>query len=438
MIALGGVIGAGLFVGSGAAILSAGPIVVASYAIAGTLAVLVMRMLGEMAVARPELGSFNAYIRQGLGPRAAFVSGWLYWYFWIIAVGAETIAGATLLAEWVHLPVPVLGLGLVALLTASNLFSVRSYGEFEFWFSALKVVAIVAFVLVAGTHVALHAGAASQTLFGHGGLAPKGWLAVLGAIPTVIFSLTGTEIASIAAAESDDPAGNVAKASRTVALRITMFYVLSVALIVAIVPWSSLQSGHSPFVAAMAAVGIPDAAGLMQAIILVAVLSCLNSGIYVTSRVLRELAENGAAPRALVALDARQVPTRAILLAAAAGFAAAIASMVSPGVIFAFLLATSGAVVLVVYLLIALAQIRSRAGSDRPLAFRMWLFPWLSWATIAGIALVFIAMAALPESRLQLLASALSVAVAGGAALLAYRGRQAGSSAAIVRRAGRA
>ena len=438
MIALGGVIGAGLFVGSGAAILSAGPIVVASYAIAGTLAVLVMRMLGEMAVARPGLGSFNAYIRQGLGPRAAFISGWLYWYFWIIAVGAETIAGATLLAEWVHLPVPVLGLGLVALLTASNLFSVRSYGEFEFWFSALKVVAIVAFVLVAGTHVALHAGAASQTLFGHGGLAPKGWLAVLGAIPTVIFSLTGTEIASIAAAESDDPAGNVAKASRTVALRITMFYVLSVALIVAIVPWSSLQSGHSPFVAAMAAVGIPDAAGLMQAIILVAVLSCLNSGIYVTSRVLRELAENGDAPRALVALDARQVPTRAILLAAAAGFAAAIASMVSPGVIFAFLLATSGAVVLVVYLLIALAQIRSRAGSDRPLAFRMWLFPWLSWATIAGIALVFVAMAALPESRLQLLASALSVAVAGGAALLAYRGRQAGSSAAIVRRAGRA
>ncbi len=438
MIALGGVIGAGLFVGSGAAILSAGPVVVASYAIAGTLAVLVMRMLGEMAVARPGLGSFNAYIRLGLGPRAAFVSGWLYWYFWITAVGAETIAGATLLAEWVHLPVPVLGLGLVALLTASNLFSVRSYGEFEFWFSALKVVAIVAFVLVAGTHVALHAGAASQILFGHGGLAPKGWLAVLGAIPTVIFSLTGTEIASIAAAESDDPAGNVAKASRTVALRITIFYVLSVALIVAIVPWSSLQSGHSPFVAAMAAVGIPDAAGLMQAIILVAVLSCLNSGIYVTSRVLRELAENGDAPRALVALDAHRVPTRAILLAAAAGFAAAIASMVSPGVIFAFLLATSGAVVLVVYLLIALAQIRSRAGNQRPAAFRMWLFPWLSWATIAGIALVFVAMAALPESRLQLLASTLSVAVAGGAALLVYRGRQAGSSTAIVRRAGRA
>ena len=422
MIALGGVIGAGLFVGSGAAILSAGPAVVASYAIAGTIAVLVMRMLGEMAVARPGLGSFNAYIRAGLGPRAAFLSGWLYWYFWIIAVGAETIAGATLLAEWVALPVPALGLVLVVLLTASNLFSVRSYGEFEFWFSLLKVVAIVAFIVVAGGFLGLHRSDAVETLLGHGGLAPKGWLAVLGAIPTVIFSLTGTEIASIAAAESDDPAGNVAKASRTVALRVTVFYVLAVGLIVATVPWPSLQSGHSPFVAAMAAIGIPRAAGLMQAVILVAVLSCLNSGIYVTSRVLRELAEHGDAPRALVALDRRQVPTRAILLAAAAGFAAAIASVVSPGVVFAFLLDTSGAVVLFVYVLIALAQIRARERGCG--SFRMWLFPWLSWATIAGIALVFVAMAVLPDARMQLSASAASVSFVGIAAFIVYRGAE--------------
>ena len=421
MIALGGVIGAGLFVGSGAAILSAGPVVVVSYALAGTLAVLVMRMLGEMAVARPGLGSFNAYIRAALGPRAAFISGWLYWYFWIIAVGAETIAGATLLAEWVALPVPVLGLVLVALLTASNLFSVRSYGEFEFWFSLLKVLAIIGFVIVAGGF--LGHGHAAQTLLGHGGLAPKGWLAVLGAIPTVIFSMTGTEIASIAAAESDDPAGNVAKASRTVALRITLFYVAAIALIVATVPWSSLESGHSPFVAAMAAIGIPRAAELMQGVILVAVLSCLNSGIYVTSRVLRELAAKGDAPGWLVAVDRRQVPARAILLAAAAASVAAVASMVSPGVVFAFLLDTSGAVVLFVYLLIALAQIRARqADESATLRLRMWLFPGLSWAAIAGIVLVFVAMAVLPEDRVQLGASAASVAMAAGAAWAAYRG----------------
>ena len=426
MIALGGVIGAGLFVGSGAAIVSAGPAVVASYAIAGTLAVIVMRMLGEMAVARPGLGSFNAYVRAALGPRAGFLSGWLYWYFWIIAVGAETIAGATLLAEWIALPVPVLGLLLVSLLTAANLFSVRSFGEFEFWFSLLKVVAIVAFIIVAGGFLGLHRAGAMQTLLGHGGLAPKGWLAVLGAIPTVIFSLTGTEIASIAAAESDDPAGNVAKASRTVALRTTVFYVLAVALIVAVVPWSSLQSGHSPFVAAMATIGIPRAAGLMQAVILVAVLSCLNSGIYVTSRVLRELAEHGDAPRALVALDRRQVPTRAILLAAAAGYVAAIASIASPGIVFAFLLDTSGALVLFVYVLIALAQIRAR--EDACGSFRMWLFPWLSWATIGGIATVFVAMAMLPDARLEFVASAASLSFVALMARIVYRGSDFGPS----------
>ena len=411
MIALGGVIGAGLFVGSSAAILQAGPVVVLSYALAGALTFVIMRMLGEMAVARPGLGSFNAYIRIALGPRASFVSGWLYWYFWIIAVGAETIAGASLLAEWVVAPVWLLGLVLIALLTATNLLSVKAYGEFEFWFSLLKVAAIVGFIVVAVGHLGLARG---PIALGPGGFAPKGWLAVVGAIPTVIFSLTGSEIASIAAAESEDPAGNVARAARTVALRITVFYALSVALIVATVPWSSVRAGHSPFVAALAAIGISGAASLMQVVILVAVLSCLNSGLYVTSRILFELADAGDAPRALVATGAARVPTRAILLGAAAGFIAALASIISPGRVFAFLLDTSGAVILVVYLLIALSQIRSRRLAQSrgdPLLFHVGLFPWLSYAAVAGIVLVFVAMLVIPGQRVQLLASATSVAL---------------------------
>ena len=422
MIALGGVIGAGLFVGSSAAILAAGPAVLGSYAIAGAIVFLVMRMLGEMAVAQPGLGSFNAYIRAALGPRAAFVSAWLYWYFWIIAVGAETIAGAALLHDWIALPVWLIGLVLIALLTATNLMSVKAYGEFEFWFSLAKVVAIVAFILVAATHLGLltvQGAAPFAILAGSGGLLPKGFAAVLGAVPTVIFSLTGSEIASIAAAESDDPPGNVASASRTVALRIVIFYLLAIGLICATVPWSSLQAGQSPFVAAMREIGIPGAAVLMQAIILVAVLSCLNSGLYVCSRTLFELADAGDAPRALVAVGANKVPTRSILIGSAAGFLAAIASVLSPGLVFAFLLATSGSVILVVYILVALAQIADRrrrdAAGERP-AFAMWLFPWLSFATIAGIVAIFVTMVFLPEQRSQLLASAASVALVAGAA----------------------
>ena len=176
---------------------------------------------------------------------------------------------------------------LIALLTATNLMSVKAYGEFEFWFSLTKVVAIAAFILIAAAtsvFVTLHGTAPFAVLAGSGGLLPKGIAAVIGAVPTVIFSLTGSEIASIAAAESDDPPGNVANASRTVALRIVIFYLLAIGLICATVPWSSLQAGQSPFVAAMRAIGIPGAAILMQAIILVAVLSCLNSGLYVCSR----------------------------------------------------------------------------------------------------------------------------------------------------------
>ena len=422
MIALGGVIGAGLFVGSSAAILAAGPAVLVSYAIAGTIAFLVMRMLGEMAVAEPGRGSFNAYIRAALGPRAGFISAWLYWYFWIIAVGAETIAGASLLHDWIALPVWLIGLVLIALLTATNLMSVKAYGEFEYWFSLTKVVAILAFIAIAASHLGLivaHGTPVGATLLGSGGLWPKGFAAVLGAVPVVIFSLTGSEIASIAAAESDDPPGNVASASRTVALRIMIFYLLAILLIVATVPWTSVQSGQSPFVAAMAAIGIPGAATLMQAIILVAVLSCLNSGLYVCSRTLFELADANDAPRALVVTGAAKVPTRAILLGSVAGFLAAIASVLSPGLVFAFLLQTSGSVILVVYIMVALAQIvdrRQRDAAGENLAFRMWLFPWLSWATIAGIVAIFVTMLFLPDLRIQLLAGAASVALVAVAA----------------------
>ena len=419
MIALGGVVGAGLFVGSSAAILAAGPAVIVSYGLAGALVFMVMRMLGEMALARPGCGSFNAYIRDALGPWSSFVSGWLYWYFWIIAVGAETIAGAGLLHAWIALPVWLTGLLLIGLLTATNLLAVEVYGECEYWFSLLKILAILGFIVVAASHAGLELACghpALRTLLIDGGPMPHGPLALLGALPIVIFSLTGSEIASIAAAESDDPASNVARASRTVALRIVIFYVLSIALVVLTVPWSSLRVGQSPFVAAMQTIGIPGAAVLMQAVIVVAVLSCLNSGLYVTSRILFELADAGDAPRALVVTGANKVPVRAILLGAAAGIGAALASIVSPGRVFAVLLETSGAVILAVYLLIVVAHIvarRRRGEAGERSAAAVWLFPWLSYATAGGIGIVFLAMAASPLLRPQLFASAASAAFVG-------------------------
>ncbi len=417
MISLGGIIGAGLFVGSSAAINMAGPSVLITYALCGLLVFLIMRMLGEMAVARPGLGSFAEYSAASLGHWAGFMNGWLYWYFWVITVGVETIAGATLLQHWLPAPVWAIGLALITAMTATNLMSVRVYGEFEFWFAFLKVASIGVFILLGlgfvfgfGTGPA----AAAQVLTEHGGLFPRGLAAAFVAVPTVIFSMMGSEVATIAASETADPAANVARSARTVSLRILIFYVASIALIVSIAPWDSVVPGDSPFTKTLRLMHVPGAAFAMQIIVVTAVLSCLNSGLYITSRMLFELARRGDAPTLLARVSASQVPRIGILLGSVAGFMAAVASIISPTGVFLFLINTSGAIILFIYLLIACGEIRMRQRIEREgevLKLRMWLFPWLSYAVIAGIIGVLVLMVFTPGQFIQVALSALSVAV---------------------------
>src|SRR6476646_9642721 len=228
MIAIGGVIGAGLFVGSGAVINDAGPAAFLSYAITGLLIIMVMRMLGEMAVANPSTGSFADYARRAMGGWAGFSVGWLYWYFWVIVVGFEAVAGAKILQYWFDAPLWLLSLGLMVLMTATNLFSVRSFGEFEFWFAGIKVAAIVVFIVLGSLFVLgiwPNKSLDFSNLWAHGGFFPNGIGAVFSGIVVVIFSMVGAEIATIAAAESEDPERAITKATRSVILRIMVFYV---------------------------------------------------------------------------------------------------------------------------------------------------------------------------------------------------------------------
>jgi L-asparagine transporter-like permease len=419
MISIGGIIGAGLFVGSSAAIASIGPAVIFSYIIAGLLILSSMRMLGELALANPEIGFFTDYARKVLGHGWGFVGGWLYWYFWMIVVAVEALAGAIILNEWIALPVWLIGLVLLACLTVVNLFSARSYGEFEFWFSSIKVAAIIAFIIVTGAYVLgfspQHAGPDFSNLIRFGGFAPFGGLSALAGVATVIFSLTGAEIATVAAVESKEPARAIASMTTTLTVRVLLFYVVSMFLILCTVAWNSIKPGTSPFVAALVQVGIPGAALTMNFVVLTAVLSCLNSGLYVTSRVLFDLAANGDAPQALVALSRRRVPVRAILTGSAFGYAALIASVVSPTGVFSFLVNASGAAMLLLYLMVGTAQIRHRMamapGELDALGFKMWLFPWLSYAAQMGILAVLIAMAFFPDLRSQLYTTLAFVAV---------------------------
>jgi GABA permease len=433
MISIGGIIGAGLFVGSSAAIAATGPAIVLSYLLTGLLVLLVMRMLGEMAVAMPQVRSFTEFARAGLGPWAGFVAGWLYWYFWMIVVPVEAIAGANILHAWLGLPAWLLGIMLMGIMTGVNLMSARSYGEFEFWFASIKVAAILVFIALAAAFACGFTSGTGPTfgnLTNYGGFAPHGWVAVLAGAVTVYFSLTGAEITTIAAAESKEPARAVAQMSSSVIVRILTFYVGSILLIVAVVPWVRIHPGESPFTLALTTMQFKWASIAMSAIILTAVLSCLNSAFYVCSRVLFVLAEHGDAPQWLVQLNDRRVPTRSVWMGSLAGVLGILAAMTSSQTVFAFLVNASGALSVFVYILIALAHIRLRrareASGVAPPALTMWFFPWASYAAVAGMAAVLIAMAFTPgELAQELRVSVLAFAVAVAAYLVVRSRRRA-------------
>ena len=406
MIAIGGVIGAGLFVGSGFVVSKTGPGAFLTFALCGVLMALVMRMLGEMATANPSTGSFAEYARQALGGWAGFSVGWLYWYFWVVVVGFEAIAGAKVITYWLHAPLWLFSLILLTTMTATNLFSVSSFGEFEFWFSGLKVVTVVAFLgfgaaFVLGLWPHRHHDFSNFT--SHGGFFPLGVGAIFGAIALVIPSMVGAEVATIAAAETPDPVRSVRRATNTVVARIAIFFVGSVFLLTLILPWNAREISVSPYVAAFKVMGLPAADDIMNAVVLTAVLSCLNSGLYTSSRMLFVLAARREAPRRLLKVGRRGSPYVAILASSVVGFICVVMAWIAPTTVFTFLLNSAGAIVLSIYLVIALSQIVLRRRTPpEDLKVKMWFFPTLSIVTVACLAGALVLMAFDRAVRIQL------------------------------------
>lgn len=416
MIALGGVIGAGLFVGSGSAIAQAGPGVLLAYGACGAIVILIMRMLGEMAVAEPGRGSFAEYAALGLGPWAGFVIRWLYWYALIFALGAETAGAAKLLHEaGIAAPAWMIGLALISAMSTINMLSVRVFGEVEFWFAMIKVFAIIGFISIGVGFLVLTRTSAQQvigTMTQSGGWLPFGFVGLVAALPVVMFSMLGSEMATIAATESAHPAANVAKAVRSVALRIVVFYVSSVIVITAIVPWNSVVPGLSPFKLVLDAIGIPWSGAMMSVVIITAVLSALNASIYISSRMLYELGRSGEGPRFLEYTAGNKTPVIGVLICGALGTAAALGEIFVHTDIFTMLAGSAGATGMFIYLLVACAQIRFRRKAEkegRVLPMKMWLYPWLSYAAVAAIAAILLLLAWMPEQRTPLAISAAAV-----------------------------
>jgi GABA permease len=381
--------------------------------------VLVMRMLGEMAIAYPAVGGFYEYNRLALGELAGFLTGWMYWYFWVIVVALEAVAGAKILGTWWPTTAPwQFTLALMTVFTIVNLLSVRSYGEAEFWFASIKVAAIVAF-LCAGALFALGAwpgalGGVSH-LTAHGGFMPNGIVPVLtGAVAATGFYF-GAEIVTIAAAESAEPEKAVAETTQSVIWRVLVFYIGSIFLVVAIVPWNDPARMARPYVSVMEVLQIPAAATVMSIVILTAVLSALNSGLFASSRMLMALARRGDAPAIVATLDARGVPVAAILASTAFGYVTVAMSYLSPDRIFAFLVNSYGTVAIFVYVLIAVAELRlrRRLENEMPerLRMRMWGYPWLTRLAIVAMLAIVAAMSVIPEQRAALLFGLVSVVV---------------------------
>ncbi|MBZ6475606.1 amino acid permease [Streptomyces griseocarneus] len=400
MIAIGGVIGAGLFVGSGSGIAAAGPGILLSYALVGAMVVFVMRMLGEMAAANPTSGSFSAYADRALGRWAGFTIGWLYWFFWVVVLAVEATAGAAILNGWIPaVPQWAWALIVMVVLTATNLASVSSYGEFEFWFAGIKVVAIAAFIVIGGLAMfgllpgSDNPGAGFDNLTAHGGFLPNGPGAILTGVLMVVFSFMGSEIVTLAAGESEDPQRAVRQATNSVIWRIAVFYLGSILVVVSLLPWDSKTiTEKGSYVASLDSIGIPHAGQVMNVIVLTAVLSCLNSGLYTASRMAFSLGQRGDAPKAFARVNKRGVPQAAILGSVVFGFLSVIFNYVWPDTVFKFLLNSSGAIALFVWLVICVTQLKFRGIIKREMPERhfvkMWLFPYLTWATIGMITFV--------------------------------------------------
>ncbi|GAA2207096.1 amino acid permease [Nonomuraea monospora] len=393
MIAIGGAIGVGLFLGSGGRLAAAGPALVLSYAAAGIAAFFVMRALGELVLYRPVSGSFVEYAGEFIGPWAAFASGWMYWINW----AATGVAELTAIAAYIHYWAPAFPQWLTALIALAfvmtvNLLSVRLFGELEFWFAMLKVVAITVFLVVGLVLVVFAVGQAGpHNLVSHGGFFPTGFPLVLMSLQSVVFAYASIELVGITAGETARPHEVMPKAINGVVWRIAIFYVGSVALLAMVLPWTAYSAGTSPFVTVFAGLGVPWAADAMNLVVITAALSSCNSGLYATGRILRSMAMKQEAPRFAGTLSGRHVPVGGIVFTAAMFLAGVALFYFLPERAFNIATAVASLGVITTWGVLVHCQARLRRTGHRS-AFPMPGTPWTNWLTLAFLALVVLLM----------------------------------------------
>jgi len=409
MIAIGGAIGTGLFLGSGFAIGTAGPSVLISYAIGALIALLLMGCLAEMTVVHPTTGSFGAYAEHYISPLAGFMVRYAYWTCIVLAVGTEVTAVALYMKFWFPaVPGWIWILAFSALLIMVNAFRVSTFGTVEYWFSLVKITAIVGFILLAA-YVIAHDASGTMGLHNytaHGGFLPHGiggmWVAVIMAV----FSYLSIEMIAVAAGEAAQPEVAVTRAFLSTVVRLVLFYVLTLALMLAVLPWTQAGSAKSPFVAVMERLHLPAAGAIMNFVILVAALSAMNSQLYITTRMMFSLSRAGHAPRALGKLTARGIPFNALLVSTSGVAVATVLSIVSPNRAFLMMVGVSVFGAMFTWMMIFVTHYyfrrARRADGSPPARFRLWGFPLTTLLGAAVMAALLVTTAFTEPFRLTL------------------------------------
>jgi len=398
LIAIGGTIGVGLFLGSAKAIHDAGPGLLMAYALGGVAIFFIMRALGELLTYRPVAGSFASYAEEFCGPFAGFVTGWSYWFMWVVMAMAELTAIGIYVRYWFpDVPQWLPALIALALLYGTNLLAVRVFGELEFWFALIKVATIVALILAGLGVILLHVGslgtsASFANLWSHGGFLPFGLLPVLLTMQIVMFAYSGVELIGVTAGEAQEPAVALPRATNGIILRILIFYLGALVIIMAVVPWDELSPTVSPFVYVFAKLGVPAAAGIITLVVITAAASSCNSGLFSTGRMLWSLAARGQAPRAFGELNARRVPATGIHLSAACMLLTVVLNYVVPKEVFTWVTSITLIGTLWTWGIILVShrnyRLAVRAGRAAPAAFRMPGAPYANWVVLAFLVLV--------------------------------------------------
>lgn len=412
LIALGGAIGVGLFYGSSSTIQTAGPSILISYLVGGLVIFTIMRALGEMAVDEPVSGSFSSYANRYLGPFAGYLTGWTYWFMWVVVGMAElTVVGVYVNYWFPDIPQWVSALVALVLISMINIANVKAFGEFEFWFALIKVVAIIGMILVGLGIILFGLGNGGNpigfdNLWVHGGFVPNGVSGILMSLVLVMFSFGGVELVGITAGEAKNPQKSIPSAINNVVWRILIFYIAALGIMMVLYPWNEIGTNGSPFVLIFDKIGIPGAAHIINFVVLTAALSAFNSGLFSTGRMLYNLSLQNNGPKYFGKLNRYGTPRRGILFSSSILLLAVFLNYIVPEKVFIYISSVATVAVITSWTIILITQLKFRQSKTKDevnkLAFKMPLHPISTYLALAFLALVIVLMAFIEGMRIAL------------------------------------